>query len=301
MTVNTFRERLKSDSFVVTAEIGSVKGSDITTVIENIGLLRDKVDALNATDNKSSVMRFPSIGSCLSIKELGVEPVMDVTCRDRNRLAIQADLLFAWSRGISNVLCLTGDPIEFGDDNEAKAVFDLDCVQLIRLVHSLNYGKDMAGHELNGNTDFCIGVTATCGNNPLEDQPKLQKKLEAGVDFIQTHAIYDIDDLKRLMSFIRKYDKKVKVLVGITPLVSVAMGKYMNSNMPGVFVPDRLLAEMAIAPKGRAIATGIEIAARMVRQMKKEGLCDGVHIMFIGHEERIPDVIEAAGLLNVNS
>jgi len=301
MPTKTFRESLKTDPFVVTAEAGSIKGSDTSRIVEYVGLLRGKVHALNAMDNKSSVMRYPSLGSCLLIKELGGEPVLDVTCRDRNRLAIQADLLFAWSRGIGNVLCLTGDAIELGEDRQAKPVYDIDCIQLVQLVHALNSGKDMVGNALTGGTDFCIGVTTPCGNANELQQTRLHKKLEAGVDFIQTQAVYDIDDLKRLMSFIRKHDEKVKVLAGITPLVSVAMGKYMNSNMPGVFVPDCLLAEMAVAPKGRAIATGIEIAARMVRQMKDERLCDGVHIMFVGREERIPDVIEAAGLAKVNS
>jgi methylenetetrahydrofolate reductase (NADPH) len=302
MAVKTFREILETNHFIITAEVGATKGSDTTRMIENIELLRDKVHALNATDNKSSVMRFPSLGSCLLIKELGGEPILDISCRDRNRLAIQADLLFAWSRGISTVLCITGDAIELGDDRRAKSVFDLDCLQLIYLVHTLNASKDIVGNELSGGTDFCIGVTTTAGANTVESQlTRLQNKLEAGVDFIQTQGVYDIDDLKKLITFIRKLDDRVKILAGIVPLVSVAMGKYMNSNLPGVFVPDCLLAEMAQAPKGFAISKGVEIAARMVKQIQEEKICDGIHIMFVGHEERIPDVIEAAGLLRVNS
>jgi 5,10-methylenetetrahydrofolate reductase len=178
---------------------------------------------------------------------------------------------------------------------------DIDCVQLVNLVHALNSGKDMAGNELSGGTGFCVGVSAACGDNPLEPPANLEKKLAAGVDFVQTQAVFDIDDLKRLMGFIKKQDQKVKAIAGITPLVSVAMGRYMNSNMPGVCVPDRLLTEMASAPKGRAISTGIEIAARMIRQIKDTRVCDGVHIMFIGREERIPEVIEAAGLMGVTA
>ncbi|MFH1032386.1 MAG: methylenetetrahydrofolate reductase [Chloroflexota bacterium] len=295
MTVKTFRETLKAGRFIVTAEVGSIKGSDTTRMIENIGLLYDKVHALNATDNKSSVMRFPSLGTCLLVKDLGGEPILDVVCRDRNRLAIQADLLFAWSRGITNVLCLTGDSIEFGDDKQAKPVFDLDCSQLISLVKALNSGKDMAGNELTGGTDFCIGVTATSKLDEPQ-QAKLQKKLQEGIDFILMQAAYDIDELKRLMAFVRKSDGKVKVIVGIMPLVSVAMGNYMNSNVPGIFVPRQILEKMAEAPRGKAISTGIELAMKMIKQLKEEKICDGVHIMFPGHEERIPEIIEAAGL-----
>lgn len=302
MTVKTLREALKTDGFIITAEAGTVKGSDTTRIIEQVGLLRDKVHALDATDNKSSVMRYSSLGTCLLIKELGGEPVLNVTCRDRNRLAIQADLLFAWSRGISNVLCLTGDAIEVGEDKHAKAVFDLDCVQLIQLVKTLNSGRDMIGNELEGGTDFCIGVTTTCRDgSPESQQAGIQKKLEARVDFMLTQAVYEIDGLKKLMNFVKKLDGKVKALAGIMPLVSVAMGKYMNSNVPGIFVPDSMLAEMAQAPRGASIAKGIELAAKMIKQIREEKICDGVHIMFPGREDRITDVIEAAGLLKINS
>ncbi|MDP2920286.1 MAG: methylenetetrahydrofolate reductase [Dehalococcoidia bacterium] len=297
MAAKAFRETLKTNDFIVTAEVGPTKGSDTTKIIEYIGSLRDKVHALNATDNKSSVMRFPSIGSCLLIKELGGEAVMDVTCRDRNRLAIQADLLFAWSRGIGNVLCITGDAMEYGDDRQAKPVFDIDCIQLIRLVQSLNSGKDMGGNELTGATNFCIGITTTPrANSDGTRQISLERKLEAGVDFILTQAVYDLEDIRKLMTSVRKLDRNVKVLAGIMPLVSVGMGRYMNSNMPGIFVPDSILTEMSRALAGKAILTGISIAARMINQIKEEKICDGVHIMFPGREERIHEVLEAAGL-----
>jgi methylenetetrahydrofolate reductase (NADPH) len=297
MTARSFRDTLKSNDFIITAEVGQTKGADTTKIIEYIGLLRDKVHALNATDNKSSVMRYPAIGSCLLIREMGGEAVMDVTCRDRNRLAIQADLLFAWSRGISNVLCLTGDAIEYGDDRQAKPVFDVDCLQLIRLVQSLNSGKDMGSNELTGATNFCIGITALPrAESNGSHQASLTKKLEIGVDFVVTQAAYDVDDLKKLVSEVRAIDRKVKVLAGIMPLVSVGMGRYINSNMPGIHVPDNVLSEMSQAPAGKAILSGINIAARMIKQLKNEKICDGVHIMFPGREERIPDVIEAAGL-----
>ena len=293
-----FRDILRTKDFVVTAEVAPVKGSSVSKATEHIELLKDKVDGLNVTDNQSSVMRYPSVGVCLLIKEHGGEPVLQVTCRDRNRLAIQADLLFAYSRGVSNILCLTGDSIDVGDHKEAKQVFDLDSVQLIHLVHTMNSGKDMAGNELDGGIDFCIGTTATPSADPLEPQLiKVEKKLNAGVDFIQTQAVYELDELKRFTEFVRKIDEKVKILGGIVPVIGAKMAAYMNENVPGVFIPQPIIDELAQAPKGTGVAKGIEIAARMMKQMKEEKICDGVHIMFIGREERVPEILGAAGLL----
>ncbi len=292
------REILKTKDFVVTAEAAPGKGSSVSKSLEHVELLKDKVDALNVTDNQSSVMRYPSVGICVLIKEHGGEPVLQVTCRDRNRLAIQADLLFAYSRGVDNVLCLTGDSVDVGDHKEAKQVFDLDSVQLIHLVHTLNSGKDMAGNELDGATDFCIGTTATPSADPLEPQLiKVEKKLRAGVSFIQTQAVYDIDELKRFTEFVRKVDADVKILAGIVPVIGAKMAAYMNENVPGISIPQQLIDELSQAPKGTGIAKGIEIAARMIRQVKEDRICDGVHVMFIGREERVPEILEAAGLL----
>jgi methylenetetrahydrofolate reductase (NADPH) len=293
-----FREILKTKDFVVTAEAAPGKGSNVSKAIEHIELLKDKVDGLNVTDNQSSVMRYPSLGVCLLVKEHGGEPILQVTCRDRNRLAIQADLLFAYSRGINNVLCLTGDSIDVGDHKEAKQVFDLDSVQLIHLVHTLNSGKDMAGNELDGGIDFCIGTTATPSADPLEPQLiKVEKKLKAGVSFVQTQAVYELDELKRFTEFVRTIDGGVKILAGIVPVIGAKMAAYMNDNVPGVFIPQYLIDELAQAPKGTGVAKGIEIAARMIRQIREEKVCDGVHIMFIGREERVPEILETSGLL----
>jgi methylenetetrahydrofolate reductase (NADPH) len=292
-----FREALRTKDFVVTAEAGPVKGSNVAKMIEHIELLKDKVDGLNVTDNQSAVMRYPSLGTCLLIKERGAEPVLQITCRDRNRLAIQADLLFAYSRGIGNVLCLTGDSVDVGDHKEAKPVFDLDSVQLIHLVHALNSGKDMVGNELDGGVDFCIGASATPSADPIEPQLiKFGKKIAAGVDFIQTQAIYDLDEFKRFVEYARNMDGKVKILAGIVLLVGAKMATYMNENVPGIFVPQYLIDELAQAPKGKAISTGIEIAGRLIRQIKEQRICDGVHIMAIGREERVPEILEAAGI-----
>ena len=292
-----FREALKTKDFVVTAEAGPGKGSNVAKMVEHIELLKDRVDGLNVTDNQSAVMRYPSLGTCLLIKEHGGEPVLQITCRDRNRLAIQADLLFAYSRGIDNVLCLTGDSVDVGDHKEAMPVFDLDSVQLIHLVHALNSGRDMVGNELDGGVDFCIGASGTPSADPIEPQLiKFEKKLGAGVDFIQTQAIYDLDEFKRFVEYARKTDGKAKILAGIVLLVGAKMATYMNENVPGIYVPQYLIDELAQAPKGKGIATGIEIAGRLIRQIKEEKICDGVHIMAIGREERVPEILEAAGL-----
>ena len=295
--VTPFRETLKTKDFIVTAEAGPTKGSDVAKIVEHIELLKDKVDALNVTGNQSSVMRYPSLGVCLLAREHGAEPVLQITCRDRNRLAIQADLLFAYSRGVNNVLCLTGDSIDVGDHKEAKPVFDLDSAQLIHLVHTLNSGRDMAGNELNGGVDFCIGATATPAADPIEPQLiKFDKKLDAGLDFIQTQAVYDLDEFKRFMDHAHKRAEKVKILAGVVPLVGARMAAYMNENVPGIFVPQYLIDKMAQAPKGTGVSKGIELAGKFIRQLKEERVCDGVHIMFIGKEERVPEILEAAGL-----
>jgi len=294
-----FRETLKTKDFIVTTEAGPGKGANTEKLVEHIELLKDKVDGLNVTDNQSAVMRYPSLGTCLLVKEHGGEPILQITCRDRNRLAIQADLLFAYSRGINNVLCLTGDAIDTGDHKEAKPVFDLDSVQLIHLVHTMNSGKDMAGNELEGGVDFCIGASATPSADPIEPQlMKFQKKLDAGVGFIQTQAVYDMDELKRFMENFHKMDNVdgVKILAGIVPIWGAKMARYMNENVPGIYVPQYLIDEIDQAPKGTKAAKGIEMAGRIIRQIKEEKICDGVHIMAIGREERVPAILEAAGI-----
>jgi len=291
----SLREALHSGKFVVTGEVGPPKGTNLEKMIHHINLLKDKVDAMNVTDHQSSVMRFPSIGAALSVKEQGGEPILQMTCRDRNRLALQADLLFAYSRGIRNVLCLTGDAIPVGDHKMAKGVFDLDSSQLLRTIRLLESGKDLGGNDLDGKVEFCAGAIVTPEADPLEPQLiKFEKKIDSGAEFFQTQAIYDLDNFRRFMDFARKF--KVKILAGIILLVSARMAKYMNNNVPGVFVPQNLIDELASAPKGTALKKGIEIAGRMIRQIKEEEICDGVHVMAIGKEEVVPDILSAAGI-----
>jgi methylenetetrahydrofolate reductase (NADPH) len=291
----SFREVLKSDKFVITSEVGPPKGTNIEKMLHHIDLLKDKVAAINVTDHQSSVMRFPSIGGCLAIKERGGEPILQVTCRDRNRLALQAELLFAYTRGIRNVLCLTGDAVVVGDHKAAKGVFDLDSTQLLRAIKQMESGKDLGGNDLDGAVEFCAGAIVTPEANPIEPQLiKFEKKVEAGAEFFQTQAIYDLDKFAKFMEYARQFP--VKILAGIILLVSARMAKYMTENVPGVFVPQNLIDELASAPKGEALNKGIEIAARMIATLEKESICDGVHVMAIGKEEVVPDILKAAGL-----
>jgi len=290
-----FKEALESGKFVVTSEIGPPKGTNLENMYHHIDLLKDKVVGLNVTDHQSSVMRFPSIGGCLAIRERGGEPILQMTCRDRNRLALQAELLLAYTRGIGNVLCLTGDAVPVGDHKEAKGVFDLDSVQLLMTIHELESGKDLGGNELDGAVEFCAGAIVTPEANPIEPQlVKFEKKIEAGAEFFQTQAIYDLDNFAKFMQHARRFS--VKVLAGIVLLTSARMATYMTQNVPGIFVPQNLVDELAAAPKGEALNKGIEIAGRMIATLKKDSICDGVHVMAIGREELVPDILSAAGL-----
>ncbi|MBW2116666.1 MAG: methylenetetrahydrofolate reductase [Deltaproteobacteria bacterium] len=273
--ISSFKKALESGKFVVTSEVAPPKGTNLEKMRHHIELLKDRVDAMNVTDHQSSVMRFPSLGGALMVKEMGGEPILQMTCRDRNRLALEADLLFASSRGINNVLCLTGDSVIFGDHKEAKGVFDLDSSQLLMAIRKLEKGKDLGGNDLDGNVSFCAGAIVTPEANPLEPQLiKFEKKIEAGAEFIQTQAVYDLDNFKEFMDYAKQFPK----------------------NVAGVMVPKELIDEMDAAPKGRKLDKGIEIAGRMIKRIRDEKMCHGVHIMAIGKEEVVPDIMAAAGL-----
>ncbi len=292
---SSFKDALNSGKFVITSEVAPPKGTNLEKTLHHIELLKDKVDAINVTDHQSSVMRFPSIGGCLAIKEKGGEPILQMTCRDRNRLALQAELLFASTRGINNVLCLTGDAVPVGDHKEAKGVFDLDSLQLLKTIRLMESGKDLGGNDLDGAVEFCAGATVTPEAQPLEPQLiKFEKKAEAGAEFFQTQGIYDLDNFGKFMEYARKFP--VKILAGIILLSSARMAKFMTANVPGIFVPQNLIDELAAVPKEEMLGKGIEIAGRMIAALKKDSVCDGVHIMAIGKEEVVPDILAAAGL-----
>lgn len=291
----SLQQHLEEGKFVITSEVGPPKGTNIDHMKEHIEILKDIVDGINVTDNQSSVMRLSSLGGTCLIKELGGEPVLQVTCRDRNRLAIQSDLLYAYAKGIRNVLCLTGDAVVVGDHKEAKPVFDLDSVQLLRLLQKMEEGVDMGGNKLDGKVTFFKGATVTPEAKPIEPQMlKFEKKVEAGAQFFQTQAVYDVDALKRFMDRAKKF--KVKILAGILLLTSFRMAKYLNKNVPGVFVPGEIMEQLQSAPKGGGKKVGMEIAAKMIRTIKDERICDGVHIMAIGMEGVVPEIIKMAGI-----
>jgi len=290
-----FKEVLASDEFIVTSEIGPPKGTNIEKMVHHIELLKNRVHGLNVTDNQSSVMRLSSLAACCIIKDHGGEPILQMTCRDRNRMALQSDLLSAHVLGIHNVLCLTGDHISLGDHKGSKQVFDIDSVQLIATVKTLMEGKDIAGNKLDGAVEFCIGATATPEADRLDSQLlKFRKKVKAGAEFFQTQAVYDMNKLKAFMEYAKQF--KVKILAGILVLISPGMAKYLNANVAGVTVPQELIDEMSGVEKDKRLQKGMEIAARQIRQIKEENICSGVHIMAIGKEEIVPEILDMAGI-----
>jgi 5,10-methylenetetrahydrofolate reductase len=277
----------------VTTEVGLPKGVDVSEITHHIDILKDKVDAINVTDHQSSVMRFPSLGGCLLVKELGGEPILQMTCRDRNRLALQADLLLAYSRGIVNVLCLTGDSIDVGDHKDAKPVFDSDSVQLLKMIRTMESGKDLGGNDLKGVPKFCLGASVHPEADLIEPQLiKFEKKVAAGAQFFQTQGIFDVASLRRFMQYASQFD--IKILAGIIVLASARMAKYMNDNVPGIMVSQPIIDELAGVEKGKGRQKGIEIAARLMKTIKEENLCHGIHIMAVGNESVVPDILEAA-------
>jgi len=299
MANSLFQEKLYSNGFLVTTEVGPPKGADISETVHHIELIKDKVDAINVTDHQSSVMRFPSLGGCLLVKERGGEPILQVTCRDRNRLALQADLLLAHSRGISNVLCLTGDSIDVGDHKEAKPVFDLDSVQLLKMIKTMEGGTDMAGNDLKGAPKFCVGASVHPEADLVEPQLiKFDKKVGAGAQFFQTQGIFDLGSLRRFMQYASQFD--VRILAGIIVMASARMARYMNDNVPGIIVPQAVIDELSTAEKGKGLQKGIEIVLRTIKAIKEENLCHGVHIMAVGNEAIVPDILEAADLVEVH-
>jgi len=289
-----FKETLHSGKFLITAEIGPVKGTETNGLLEDAELIKGKVDAINVTDLQSSVMRLGSMAVCHLLKDRGIDPIFQMTCRDRNRLALQSDLLSAWVLGVRNVLALTGDHPTLGDHPQAMPVFDLDSVSLLRVIGRLNEGFDMGGNQLKGAPDFFPGAVVNPGADTeaaLEMQIiKMEKKIEAGARFFQTQGIFD---LKLFEKFIKRIEGfKTPVLGGVILLKSAGMARFMNKNVAGVFVPEPLIKEMEETKD--KVKTSIEIAVRLINGMKD--ICQGVHIMAIGWEKKIPMVLKEVGL-----
>jgi 5,10-methylenetetrahydrofolate reductase len=249
------------------------------------------VDAINVTDQQSSVMTLGSLAACRLLQERGIEPIYQVTCRDRNRIALQSDLLSAHALGIENVLCLTGDYVTLGDHPEAMPVFDLDSVTLLRTVTTLQEGHDLSGKQLKGSPRFFAGAVVSPGSRPLEPQiAKMAKKVRAGARFFQTQAVYDTGQFTQFMDRIGHLS--VPVLVGIILLKSAGMARFMNRNVAGVNVPNHLIEEMADAED--RVRTSIDIAGRLIRSVRQ--VCQGVHLMALGWERHIPAILQMAGV-----
>ena len=286
-------ESIATGKFVVTAEVGPPKGTDVAHLLEMADILRDHVDAVNVTDQQSSVMTLGSLTVCHLLHQRGIEPIFQMTCRDRNRIALQSDLLSAAVLGIENILCLTGDYVTLGDHPQAKPVFDLDSVALLRTVTALQEGQDLAGKPLQGTPTFFPGAVVSPCANPLGPQiAKMEKKVAAGAKFIQTQAVYDPAQFE---AFVRQVEHlNTPIMLGIILLKSAGMARFMTSNVAGVSVPDTLIEEIGSAAKPDRPAKSVEIAARLIREMKD--MCQGVHVMTLGWEQYVPQLLEEAGL-----
>ncbi len=283
---------LNKGTFAVTVEYNPPKGTNITSVLESAKQLVGRVHGVNVTDNTAAVVRAGSLPVCRLLYELGHDPVMQLTCRDRNRIAMQSDLMGAHMLGIRNILCLTGDYPTVGDHKEAKPVYDLDSVQVMQLVQGLNKGKDMVGNKLDGSTAFTIGAAVT----PEADLvgpvlAKFEVKVKAGAQFFQTQAVYNPDVFAGFMKQVRPFN--VKVLAGILVLRNHKMAEFMNANIPGMSVPKEMIDELRAAGD-RAEDVGVDIAVQSIKAVRPH--CDGVHIMAIKATHRLAEIITKAEL-----
>jgi len=293
--MSQLKEAFERGDFAVTAEMAPPKGIDLSRIIECAKGIKGRVQAVNVTDFQSATLKATSLATCRILQEQGIEPVLQITGRDRNRIAIQGELLSAGVFNIQNVLALTGDYTGLGDNPGAKPVYDLDSVSILQAATTLMSGKDMAGNDLQGTPEYYLGACVTPKYEPLEVQIlKMQKKIKVGAKFFQTQAVFDIETLRNFRKLTKDLD--AQLMVGIIPLKSAGMAKFMNKNVPGIFVPDELIERMKAAPKEERVQEGINIAGEFIRQIKAEGLCDGVHIMAIGAEENVPAILDAAGL-----
>ncbi|HEY9205561.1 MAG TPA: methylenetetrahydrofolate reductase [Candidatus Methanoperedens sp.] len=289
----SFREKLDSGRFIITAELSPPKGTDFKSMLEDARLIKDIVDAINVTDNQRAVMRTSSLAACSILQSKGYETIMHLTCRDRNRLALQSDLLGAYALGISNILVMSGDHPVKGDHRGAKPVYDMDSVQLLDLIRKLNDGSDLSGNRLEGKTDFCAGAVTNTELNEVS-LIKLEKKIRMGAGFIQTQAVFDAESFSGFMEKIDEIKpKRVKILVGIIPLKSEKNALFLNKNIAGIKVPKNLIDRMRKAKNPEAL--GIEIAAELIKEL--HGICDGIHIMPVGNHRNTKEILEMAGIL----
>ncbi len=300
-TKSKLEKILRSGQFAVTGECGPPRGADPEVIKKKCNLLRDKADAFNITDNQTSVVRMSSIASSVIMMQEGMEPIMQMVCRDRNRIAMQSDILGAAALGVNNMLCLTGDHQKFGDHPQSKNVFDLDSIQLINMVHRMrDEGKFQGGDDIKGAPSLFIGAAENPFADPFEIRvPRLAKKVAAGVEFIQTQCIFNMKRFSDWMKGVvdRGLHENVFILGGVTPFKSFGMAKYMANNVPGMDVPQELLDRMKATPKEKQADEGIQIAVETIAELKKMTGIAGVHIMAIEWEEKVGEIAEKAGLL----
>ncbi len=300
MNGSKLQQLLDQGQFVVTAEIGPPRGADPDVVRIKANAMLGYVDAINVTDNQTAIVRMSSIASCAHLVSMGFEPVMQMVTRDRNRLALQSDIMGAYSLGICNILCLSGDHQTFGSQPEAMNVFDIDSLHLINLVKTMrDKGTDMSGFALTGAPRMFIGAA----ENPFADPPdyrviRLAKKIAAGAQFIQTQCVYDLERFKEWMkmSADQGLTEKVHILAGVTPLKSARMAKNMASRVAGISIPQSVIERMEGVPKEKAASEGIKICLETIHELRQIKGIHGIHIMAIDWEERVPEIVRAAGL-----
>lgn len=292
---------LKAGHFAFTGELGPPRGAAVHEVREKAAFLKGSVDSVNITDNQTAVVRMSSWAACLFLIQEGVEPNFQMVCRDRNRLALQADILGAYAHGIRNILCLSGDHCQFGDHPESKGVFDIDSMQLLSMVKKMRDDKKfLSGGDLDEAPRLFIGAAANPFAEPYNYRPyRLAKKIEAGADFIQTQCIYN---MKRFREFMKQANdmgltEKCYILAGVTPMKSVGMAKYMKSKVPGMDVPDETISRLQGAKKGKVADEGIKIACEQIEEFKEMKGVAGVHLMAIEWEHKVPEIAERAGVV----
>jgi len=292
---------LRAGHFAFTGELGPPRGSDAVEVREKAKHLKGVVDAVNITDNQTAMVRMSSWAASLLIMQEGLEPNFQMVCRDRNRLAMQSDILGAYAHGIRNMLCLSGDHQKFGDHPNAKGVFDIDSIQLISMVKKMrDESKFLGGAELEGPPKMFIGAAANPFADPFEWRVhRLAKKILAGVDFIQTQCIYNMDKFRKFIQQANDMGltEKVYILAGVTPMKSVGMAKYMKSKVPGMDVPDDVIKRLQGAEKGKVAAEGIKVACEQIEEFKEMQGVAGVHLMAIEWEHKVPEIAEQAKVL----
>ena len=304
--MSVLQEKLANGQFAITAEMAPPKGCDFTEQLEVAELLKGKVDAVNVTDMQSACLKASSLGLCIKLQQAGIDAIVQMTGRDRNRMAIMGDVLSASAFGINTVLALTGDHPTVGDCKEAKPVYDLDSVGSLKMLSQMEQtGCDCGGNALSSTPKLFKGAVVTPVYDPLPLQiSKLKKKVAAGAQFIQTQGIFDMDSLKNFMQEVRAAGITVPIMAGIIPLKTAGMAKFMNANVPGIQVPQWMIDRLEAAAtegkergvKGLPMQAGIDMAAEFIAQIKAENVCEGVHIMAIGAEQNVPEILKRAGI-----